>query len=75
VGAIIKRMSYGKQDGVAILAEGLIDRIDPTDLEKLAEIERDAHNNVRFAEINFGEILKMLVQKRLEQFGQKAQLL
>ena len=30
-------------------------RIDPTDLEKLAEIERDAHNNVRFAEINFGE--------------------
>jgi len=74
VGAIIKRMSYGKQDGVAILAEGLIDRIDPADLEKLAEIERDAHNNVRFAEINFGEILKMLVQKRLEQFGQKATL-
>jgi ATP-dependent phosphofructokinase / diphosphate-dependent phosphofructokinase len=71
VGAIIKRMSYGKMDGVAILAEGLIDRIDPTELEKLAEIERDAHNNVRFAEINFGEILKMLVQKRLAEFSLK----
>lgn len=71
VGAIIKRMSYGKMDGVAILAEGLIDRIDPTELEKLAEIERDAHNNVRFAEINFGEILKMLVQRRLAEFALK----
>jgi ATP-dependent phosphofructokinase / diphosphate-dependent phosphofructokinase len=71
VGAIIKRMSYGKMDGVAILAEGLIDRIDPTDLEKLAEIERDAHNNVRYAEINFGEILKMLVQRRLAEFSLK----
>ncbi|MCC5925122.1 MAG: 6-phosphofructokinase [Bacteroidetes bacterium] len=71
-GAIIKRKSYGKQDGVAILAEGLIDRIDPADLEKLSEIERDEHNNVRFAEINFGEILKKLVQKRLEEFNVKS---
>jgi 6-phosphofructokinase 1 len=71
VGAIIKRLSYGKTDGVAILAEGLIDRIDPADLEKLAEIERDAHNNVRYAEINFGEILKKLVQRRLAEFNLK----
>lgn len=69
VGAIIKRMSYGKKDGVAILAEGLIDRIDPNELEKLTKIERDAHNNVRFAEINFGEMLKKLVQKRLEELN------
>lgn len=67
VGAIIKRLSYGKKDGVAILAEGLIDRIDPSELEKLTKIERDAHNNVRFAEINFGEMLKKLVQKRLDE--------
>jgi ATP-dependent phosphofructokinase / diphosphate-dependent phosphofructokinase len=71
VGAIIKRMSYGKMDGVAILAEGLIDRIDPVDLEKIADIERDEHNNIRYAEINFGEILKVLVQRRLAEFKLK----
>jgi ATP-dependent phosphofructokinase / diphosphate-dependent phosphofructokinase len=70
-GAIIKRMSYGRTDGVAILAEGLIDRIDRADLEALTNIERDAHENIRFAEINFGEILKEFVQKRLDQFKLK----
>lgn len=69
VGAIIKRLAYGKRDGVAVLAEGLIDRIDPSDLEKLSDIERDEHNNVRFAEINFGEIIKKMVQKRLAELN------
>ncbi len=72
VGAIIKRMSYGKMDGVAILAEGLVERLTGQDLEQLADIERDAHNNIRIAEINFGEILKMKVQERLKQFNLKS---
>ena len=70
-GAVIKRMSYGRTDGVAILAEGLIDRIDPDDLQAITKLERDAHENVRFAEINFGEILKQLVQDRLAEFKLK----
>ena len=31
VGAIIKRLSYGRRDGVAIIAEGLVLDIDPAD--------------------------------------------
>jgi 6-phosphofructokinase 1 len=72
VGAIIKRLSYGKLDGVAIIAEGLVERLDPTDLESLVDVERDAHDNIRIAEINFGEILKSKVQDRLKEFGLKA---
>ena len=72
VGAIIKRLSYGKPDGVAIIAEGLVEHLDPTDLESLVEVERDAHDNIRIAEINFGEILKSKVQERLKQFGLKS---
>ncbi|MBE0551422.1 MAG: 6-phosphofructokinase [Ignavibacterium sp.] len=72
VGAIIKRLSYGKPDGVAIIAEGLVEHLDPTDLESLVEVERDAHDNIRIAEINFGEILKSKVQERLKEFGLKA---
>src|SRR3989339_858595 len=71
VGAIIKRLSYGKSDGVAILAEGLVEHLDPHDLEMLVNVERDAHDNIRIAEVNFGEILKYKVQERLHNFGIK----
>ena len=33
-GAIIKRLSYGRRDGVAVIAEGLVLDIDPEDLER-----------------------------------------
>ena len=72
VGAIVKRLSYGKDDGVAILAEGLVEKLATEDLESLVDIERDAHDNIRIAEVNFGEILKYKVQERLKQFGIKS---
>jgi 6-phosphofructokinase 1 len=71
VGAIIKRLSYGRSDGVAILAEGLVEHLDPKDLDSLLNVERDAHDNIRLAEVNFGEILKYKVQERLQAFGIK----
>jgi 6-phosphofructokinase 1 len=71
VGAIIKRLSYGRSDGVSILAEGLVERLKIEDLEQLVDIERDAHDNIRIAEVNFGEILKMKVQQKLKEFGLK----
>ena len=73
-GAIIKRLSYGRRDGVAIIAEGLVLDIDPADLSQLEEVERDAHGHIRIAEVNIGEILKAQVAKRLKEFGLKATL-
>jgi 6-phosphofructokinase 1 len=71
VGAILKRLSYGRRDGVAIIAEGLVLDLDPEDLAQVEDLERDAHGNVRIAEVNIGEILKAEVQKRLKHFGIK----
>jgi len=71
VGAIIKRISYGRPDGVAVMAEGLVEHLDEKDLRELVEVERDEHDNIRIAEINFGELLKYKVQKRLQEFGMK----
>ena len=71
VGAIIKRISYGRPDGVAIIAEGLVERLDEKDLKQLVDVERDEHDNIRIAEINFGEILKYKVQQRLSEFDLK----
>jgi len=70
-GAIIKRLSYGRRDGVAIIAEGVVLDVAPEDLEGLDEIERDAHGHLRIAEVNIGEILKAAVAARLQAFGIK----
>ncbi len=72
VGAIIKRLSYGRKDGVAILAEGLVEHLNAEELSPLVNVERDAHDNIRLAEVNFGEILKYKVQERLKEFGIKS---
>jgi 6-phosphofructokinase 1 len=71
VGAILKRLSYGRRDGVAVIAEGLVLDIEPEDLAQISDVERDAHGHIRIAEVNIGEILKAEVQKRLRQFGVK----
>src|SRR5574338_1588165 len=62
VGAILKRLSYGRRDGVAVIAEGLVLDLEPDDLAQLKDVERDAHGHVRIAEVNIGEILKAEVQ-------------
>src|SRR6185503_5829277 len=56
VGAIIKRLNDGRRDGVAVIAEGVVLGIDPRDLAHVEEAERDAHGNVRIAEVNIGKI-------------------
>ncbi len=71
VGAIIKRLSYGRRHGVAVISEGLVLDVDPNDLQGLADVERDAHGHIRIAEVNIGEILKAAVQARLKEFGIK----
>ncbi|HEY5639749.1 MAG TPA: 6-phosphofructokinase, partial [Dehalococcoidia bacterium] len=40
-------------------------------LSSLEDVERDAHGHLRIAEVDFGEILRKAVQKRLKQFGIK----
>ena len=74
VGAIIKRLSYGRRDGVAMIAEGVVLDIEPSDLSSLHEAERDAHGNIRIADVNIGEILKAQVAARLKDLGMKATL-
>jgi ATP-dependent phosphofructokinase / diphosphate-dependent phosphofructokinase len=70
-GAIIKRLSVGREDGVAIIAEGLALDLDPHDLAELSDAERDAHGHIRLAEVNLGDILKAKVSERLQTFGVK----
>ena len=65
--AIIKRLSQGRTDGVAVLAEGLVEHIRPSDIEGLEGVERDAHGHIRIAEVDFGNMVKAAVKKRLAE--------
>src|SRR6478672_5772932 len=68
-GAILKRLSYGRRDGVAIIAEGVVLDVSEGDLANLSEVERDEHGHLRLAEVNLGEILKAQVSARLHGLG------
>lgn len=71
VGAMIKRLSYGRKDGVAVIAEGLVLGVNPGDLAALQTAERDAHGHIRLDEVDLGGILKTEVLKRLKELGIK----
>jgi 6-phosphofructokinase 1 len=68
-GAIIKRRSLGHDDGTAMLAEGLVEQLEPNDLEMFGELERDEHDHVRLAEVNLGEVIKTRLRQRLLELG------
>ncbi|PYM25678.1 MAG: 6-phosphofructokinase [Candidatus Rokuibacteriota bacterium] len=65
-GAIIKRRAHGREQGVAILSEGLAEKLDP---KTLGPVERDAYGNVRLAELDLGRLLKERVSASLKARG------
>jgi 6-phosphofructokinase 1 len=73
-GAIIKRRAMGRHFGVAVLAEGLIDRLDPAELAELQDVERDEHGHIRFAEVDLARKVKAEVQGRLAERGLRVTL-
>jgi 6-phosphofructokinase 1 len=70
-GCIVKRLAYGREDGVVVLAEGLAEFVPPEDMAEIETAERDEHGHVRLEEISFGEVLKTRVRARLAEMGIK----
>jgi len=72
VASIIKRLAYGRPDGVAVLAEGLVEHLTESELLKyVPDIERDEHDHIRIAEVEFGPIIKTRVSEKLKELGVK----
>lgn len=65
-GAIIKRRAQGRNQGVALLSEGLAERLDP---ETLGPVERDVYGKVRLSELDLGRMLKEHVSGNLRARG------
>jgi 6-phosphofructokinase 1 len=66
-GSIIKRLSMGKNYGVAILGEGISGKFDMDELSKYELLERDDSGKIRLSEIQLGRLIKNIVRERLEK--------
>src|SRR5206468_3256817 len=69
IGTMIKRLSGGRSDGVVVLAEGLIEILDPRDLGGLDHVERDEHGHLRLADVDIGDVLRREVTKGMKALG------
>jgi 6-phosphofructokinase 1 len=69
VGTMIKRMSQNRMDGVAVLAEGLMERMNPDELAEMGDIQHDAHGHVQLGEFQFAPFIRRKVKERLREFN------
>ncbi len=67
-GSIIKRKQLGADHGVAVIAEGIAERMDIEKLES-DHVSRDAYGHARLADIPIGMMLRDAVRDRLTQLG------
>lgn len=74
LGAVVKRLDHGRSDGVVVLAEGLIEMLDPAELGGLEHVARDEHGHLRMNEVDLGELLRRELTKQLAQLGISANL-
>jgi 6-phosphofructokinase 1 len=71
-GAVVKRLAFeGRNDGVAVIAEGIAERLDEADLAILAEVPRDEHGHIRLAEVPLAKVLRNAVTESLGKRGVK----
>jgi 6-phosphofructokinase 1 len=72
-GAILKRQAlWGRHDGVAVVAEGLLERMPAEELTSIegVRILHDSYGHLRLAELDLAYILKTLVERRFAERGQ-----
>jgi len=68
-GAIVKGLAAGNPAGVAVVAEGVAELLDPEDLEALKDVPLDEHGHIRLAEVPFGQVLVNALKKSLGERG------
>ena len=65
-GAILKRRVMGRERGLAIIAEGIAEKLDPQELADLpgVVVNYDQHGHIRLDEIPLEKVLKREIQRR-----------
>ncbi len=68
-GAIVKGLANGNPAGVAVVAEGVAELIDPADFAQLETVGLDEHGHIRLADLAFGKLLGDAVRESLASRG------
>jgi ATP-dependent phosphofructokinase / diphosphate-dependent phosphofructokinase len=69
VGAIIKRRAAGHDDGVAVIAEGIAERMDTGTLRSAPDSRIDPYGHLHIADIPLGIFMRDRVRAALKQLG------
>lgn len=69
VGAIVKRLALGRQHGVAVVAEGIAERVWDDVFSSHESLGRDSFGNVRLADVPLGLVLRDAIRARLSAIG------
>lgn len=69
VGAIVKRRAAGRQHGIAVVAEGIAERLPGDAFAAPENVGRDSFGNIRLADVPLAVALRNGVRKRLEEIG------
>lgn len=69
VGAMVKRKAQNHNNGVAIIAEGIAERLSQEQLASFEGAPRDAYGHIRLADIPIGAVLRDAVRRRLTEIG------
>lgn len=75
-GAIVKRRSLGRQDGLAVIAEGVAAKMDPAELATASgfDVGYDAHGNIRLEKIPLASIIEREMVRRSAERGESLPL-
>ena len=71
-GAMLKRYAAeGREDGIAVISEGVAERFDPEELAALAgiDVNRDPHGHIRLGELPLSAMVRRAVQQRFADGG------
>jgi 6-phosphofructokinase len=75
-GSMLKRRAMGQEHGVAVIAEGIAERLDPAELCNLpgVEVSRDSYGHIALKDVPLAIILRRAVQNNFESRDDKVTL-
>jgi ATP-dependent phosphofructokinase / diphosphate-dependent phosphofructokinase len=67
--SVKRRLAEGKRYGTAVLAEGIIDKFDPNNLDAIKDTPRDDMGRLRFAEVKLEDLVAASLRRMCKAEG------
>eukprot|EP01028_Stygiella_incarcerata_P007261 TRINITY_DN3000_c0_g1_i1.p1 TRINITY_DN3000_c0_g1~~TRINITY_DN3000_c0_g1_i1.p1 ORF type:complete len:431 (+),score=156.62 TRINITY_DN3000_c0_g1_i1:162-1454(+) len=71
-GSVLKRLARGREDGVAVLAEGLVEAMSIDDIQRslgTKDMPLDEFDHIRLDDVDFGTCVRNELRERMKAYG------